>query len=192
MPGDDWQRFANLRLLLGCLWAQPGLLFMGGELGQRAEWDHDASVSWHLRDEPAHEGIVRLVRDLNVASVGTLHARRGSCRLRVDRRRRRRRGTLCFLRRGQDARDIVVVAINPTPMLHERFRIGLPQGGVWHEALNSDAEVYGGSGAGNLGHVEAEPTPWHDRSNSARIVLPPLACLFFRPVTDRRKGSQAS
>ena len=91
-----------------------------------------------------------------------------------------------------DAGDVVVVALNLTPMPHERFRVGLPAAGAWREALNSDAEVYGGSGAGNLGRVEADPTPWHDRSHSAEIVLPPLACLFFRPVTDRLEGSRAS
>jgi 1,4-alpha-glucan branching enzyme len=90
-------------------------------------------------------------------------------------------GTLCFLRRGPDPRDLVTVAFNLTPMPHERFRIGLPTGGTWHEALNSDAEVYGGSGMGNLGRVRTEATPWHDRPHSAQIVLPPLACVFLRP-----------
>ncbi|HET6791910.1 MAG TPA: alpha amylase C-terminal domain-containing protein, partial [Actinomycetota bacterium] len=141
------------------------------------------------------EGIVRWVRDLNALHVSepALHA------LDVDPlgfewidAADAEGGTLCFLRRGEGAHDVMVVAINLTPMLHERFRIGLPDGGAWREALNSDAAVYGGSGAGNLGRVEAEPTPWHDRPQSARIVLPPLACLFFRPVTDRREGSQAS
>jgi 1,4-alpha-glucan branching enzyme len=106
-------------------------------------------------------------------------------------------GTLCFLRRGNDPRrdvdaEDVVVVLNLTPMPHERFRVGLPAAGAWQEVLNSDAEAYGGSGVGNLGRVQADPTPWHDRPYSALIVLPPLACLFFRPVTDRREGSQAS
>ena len=101
-------------------------------------------------------------------------------------------GTLCFLRRGQSEHDMVVVALNLTPMPHERFRIGLPDGGAWHESLNSDAEVYGGSGMGNLGSVEAEPSPWHGRPHSAQIVLPPLSCLFFRPGIDRHGRVRAS
>jgi 1,4-alpha-glucan branching enzyme len=101
-------------------------------------------------------------------------------------------GTLCFLRRGPAAHDIVVVALNLTPMPHERFRIGLPGGGVWHEALNSDAETYGGSGMGNLGRVMAEPTPWHGRPHSMEIVLPPLSCLFFRGGIDRHAEVRAS
>jgi 1,4-alpha-glucan branching enzyme len=186
MPGDDWQRFANLRLLLGILWAQPGkkLLFMGDELGQPSEWDHDASVPWELRDAPGHDGILRWVRDLNALhrAEPALHV------LDVDPRGFEwidagdaEGGTLCFLRRGHETPDLVAVAINLTPMPHERFRIGLPTAGVWHELLNSDAEIYGGSGTGNLGRVQTESTPWHDREQSAQIVLPPLACVFLRP-----------
>jgi 1,4-alpha-glucan branching enzyme len=186
MPGDAWQRFANLRLLFGYQWAQTGkkLLFMGDELGQPSEWDHDASVEWHLREDPRHGGILRWVRDLNALQRAepALHA--------FDAEPRgfewidasdAEGGTLCFLRRGPSEREVAVVALNLTPMPHERFRIGLPEGGVWHEALNSDAEVYGGSGMGNLGRVEAESTPWHGRPHSAQIVLPPLASVFLRP-----------
>jgi 1,4-alpha-glucan branching enzyme len=157
---------------------------MGGELGQASEWDHDASVDWHLREDASNAGILRWVRDLNALhrAEAALHA--------LDAEPRgfewldasdAEGGTLCFLRRGPSERDLVVVALNLTPMPHERFRIGLPVGGVWHVALNSDAQVYGGSGMGNLGRVEAEPTPWHDRPHSAQIVLPPLAGVFLRP-----------
>ena len=184
MLGDDWQRFANLRLLLGSQWAQAGkkLLFMGGELAQPTEWDHDASVAWWLEDDPRHAGVLRWVRDLNdlLRREPALHA------FDTD-----PRGfewidaadpeTLCFLRRGPDEADVVVVALNMTPTPHERFRLGLPGGGTWHEALNSDAQPYGGSGMGNLGRVRAEPRPWHGRDHSAQIVLPPLACVFLRP-----------
>jgi 1,4-alpha-glucan branching enzyme len=197
MPGDAWQRFANLRLLFGYQWSQAGkkLLFMGDELGQPTEWDHDASVEWSLRDDPRHGGIMRWVRDLNALhrAEPALHA------LDADPHgfewidaSDAEGGTLCFLRRGPSGTDVVVVALNLTPMPHERFRIGLPDSGVWHEALNSDAEVYGGSGMGNLGRVEAEPSPWHGRPASARIVLPPLSCLFFRPGTGRHGGVRAS
>jgi 1,4-alpha-glucan branching enzyme len=197
MPGDAWQRFANLRLLFGYQWSQAGkkLLFMGDELGQPSEWDHDGSVEWHLRDDPRHSGVMRWVRDLNALhrAEPALHA------LDADPSgfewidaSDADGGTLCFLRRGPSGADVAVVGLNLTPMPHERFRIGLPDGGVWHEALNSDAEVYGGSGMGNLGHVEAESSPWHGRPYSAQIVLPPLSCLFFRPGTDRRGGVRAS
>ena len=197
MPGDAWQRFANLRLLFGYQWALAGkkLLFMGDELGQPSEWDHDASVEWHLREEPRHGGVMRWVRDLNAMhrvepALHALDADPGGFEW-ID-ASDAEGGTLCFLRRGPSERDVVVVALNLTPMPHERFRIGLPDGGVWHEALNSDAEIYGGSGMGNLGRVEAASSPWHGRPYSAQLVLPPLSCVFLRPGTDRHGGVQAS
>ena len=168
---------------------------MGDELGQPSEWDHDASVESHLLEDPRHAGILRWVRDLNALhrAEPALHVfdaePRGSEWIDAS---DAEGGTLCFLRRGPSERDVVVVALNLTPMPHERFRIGLPGEGPWHEALNSDAEVYGGSGMGNLGSVEAEPTPWHGRPHSARIVLPPLSCLFFRPGTDQHGGVRTS
>ncbi len=190
MPGDDWQRFANLRLLLGYQWAQAGkkLLFMGGELAQRSEWDHDASVEWSLRDDPRHEGVLRWVRDLNAmyAREPALHA------YDVDPRgfewidaTDAEGGILTFLRRGPERDDAVAVALNLTPMPHEAYRIGLPAGGSWREALNSDASAYAGSGMGNLGGVEAEAVAWNGWEHSARIVLPPLACVFLRPADIR-------
>jgi 1,4-alpha-glucan branching enzyme len=197
MPGDGWQRFANLRLLFGYQWGQTGkkLLFMGDELGQASEWDHDASVEWHLRDDPRHGGILRWVRDLNALhrAEPALHAFDADpVGFEWVDASDAEGGTLCFLRRGPSGTDPVVVALNLTPMPHERFRIGLPDGGVWLEALNSDAEIYGGSAMGNLERVEAEPSPWHGRPFSARIVLPPLSCVFFRPGTDRHGGARAS
>ena len=197
MPGDAWQRFANLRLLFGYQWALAGkkLLFMGDELGQPSEWDHDASVEWHLREEPRHGGVMRWVRDLNAMHrveppLHALDADPGGFEW-ID-ASDAEGGTLCFLRRGPSEGDVVVVALNLTPMPHERFRIGLPDGGVWHEALNSDAEIYGGSGMGNLGRVEAASSPWHGRPYSAQLVLPPLSCVFLRPGTDRHGGVRAS
>jgi 1,4-alpha-glucan branching enzyme len=186
MPGDDWQRFANLRLLLGYQWTQAGkkLLFMGGELGQPEEWDHDSAVGWHLRDDPRHAGVERWVRDLN-----TLHRAEPALHERdvepggfewldagdAD------GGTLSFLRLGEGPGDVAAVVLNLTPTPHERFRVGLPTGGAWREALNSDAEIYGGSGMGNLGRVTAEATPWHGRAHSAQIVLPPLGVVVLLP-----------
>ncbi len=186
MPGDEWQRFANLRLLLGYQWATNGkkLLFMGAELAQPGEWDHDASVDWGLWEDPRHGGVLRWVRDLNAWYVRepALHAfdadPRGFEWIDAS---DASGGTLAFLRRGPGSRDMVAIALNLTPMPHERYRIGLPAGGIWEEALNSDADVYGGSGMGNLGRVRAEDVPWHDREHSAQIVLPPLASVFLRP-----------
>ena len=187
MPGDDWQRFANLRLLLGYQWAQPGkkLLFMGGELAQPNEWDHDAEVRWDLRGDPRHEGVLRWVRDLNA-----LYRREPALHVfDVDPRgfewieaADAEGGVLAFLRRGPGPADVVAAVLNLTPTPHERYRLALPSGGAWQELLNGDAELYGGSGMGNLGAVQAEPLPWHGRSHSATIVLPPLACLFLRPA----------
>ena len=197
MPGDAWQRFANLRLLFGYQWALAGkkLLFMGDELGQPSEWDHDASVEWHLREEPRHGGVMRWVRDLNAMhrvepALHALDADPGGFEW-ID-ASDAEGGTLCFLRRGPSEDDVVVVALNLTPMPHERFRIGLPDGGIWYEALNSDAEIYGGSGMGNLGRVEAASSPWHGRPYSAQLVLPPLSSVFLRPGTDRHGGVRAS
>jgi 1,4-alpha-glucan branching enzyme len=187
MPGDDWQRFANLRLLLGYQWAQPGkkLIFMGGELAQTSEWDHDAAVRWDLRDDPRHRGVLDWVRDLNALyrREPALHT------FDVDPRgfewieaSDAEGGVLAFLRLGPDATDVVAVACNLTPTPHERYRLGLPSGGAWRELLNGDAERYGGSGMGNLGRVTTEAVPWHGREHSARIVVPPLACVFLKPA----------
>ena len=186
MPGDDWQRFANLRLLLGAQWAQPGkkLLFMGDEIGQPTEWDHDGSVRWDLRGDPRHEGVVRWVRDLNAwyRRSPALHG------FDVDPRgfewieaADAEGGVLAFLRRGPGD-EVLVVGLNLTPTPHERYRLGLPAGGTWHEVLNGDAEIYGGSGMGNLGRVKAERRPWHGREHSAEVVLPPLAVVVFEPA----------
>ncbi|HZB02330.1 MAG TPA: 1,4-alpha-glucan branching protein GlgB [Actinomycetota bacterium] len=187
MPGDDWQRFANLRLLLGYQWAQPGkkLIFMGGELAQTSEWDHDAAVHWDLRDDPRHRGVLEWVRDLNALyrREPALHA------FDVDPRgfewieaSDAEGGVLAFLRLGSGAADVVAVVCNLTPTPHERYRLGLPSGGTWRELLNGDAERYGGSGMGNLGRVTAMAVPWHGREHSARIVVPPLACVFLKPA----------
>ncbi len=199
MPGDDWQRFANLRLLLGSQWAQPGkkLLFMGGELGQQAEWDHDASVSWQLRDDPAHEGIVRWVRDLNALHrVGTraARARRGS-------RSASSGSTPGTPREGRSASSGAARERATSWSWRSTSRRcctsdsgsacpragALERGAQQRRARSTAARAPGTSAAWRRSR-----RPGTTRSHSARIVLPPLACLFFRPVTDRREGSQAS
>jgi 1,4-alpha-glucan branching enzyme len=191
MPGDEWQRFANLRLLLGYQWAQNGkkLLFMGGELGQPNEWDHDAAVRWDLLDDPRHDGIRRWIRDLNALHLRepALHARDADpSGFEWIESSDADRGVLAFLRVGREAGQVVAVAMNLTPTPHQRFRLGLPAGGTWHEVLNGDATVYGGSGMGNLGSIVSEPVPSHGRAHSALVLLPPLACVFLRP--DRGSG----
>jgi 1,4-alpha-glucan branching enzyme len=184
MPGDEWQQFANLRLLFAWMWAHPGkkLLFMGGEWGQRAEWSHERSLDWWVLQFPLHAGLQALVRQLNYLYRNEpalfdqddtwegfewidLHDA-DNC-------------VLSFLRRARHGTAIVFV-INATPVVREAYRLGVPEGGYWREILNTDSEMYGGSNAGNCGGVNAEPTPWMNRSHSIAVRLPPLAVLAFK------------
>jgi 1,4-alpha-glucan branching enzyme len=188
MPGDPWRQRANLRLLLGYMWAQPGkkLLFMGCELGQVREWAHDGALDWHLLDDAGHEGIRRWVRDLNrvMAERPALHVRdfdpRGFEWLEA---RDAHHSTLAFLRKAPPtadrARDEVLVLVNATPEPRENYRVGVPRPGRWQELLNSDAEVYGGSGMGNLGSVESAPVAYHGHFHSVNVTLPPLSVTLF-------------
>ena len=186
MAGDDWQRFANLRLLYGYLWTHPGkkLLFMGGEFAQWSEWQHEQSLQWHLLEHAAHEGVRRWVRDLNrlYRATPALYERDFNadgfewidCDNADD-------SVIVYLRRGQQPLDVALVACNLTPMPREHYRVGVPLGGQWLERLNSDAPEYGGSGIGNLGTVEATGVPSHGRANSLTLRLPPLAALVLTP-----------
>ncbi len=187
MPGDDWQKFANLRLLLGYMYAQPGkkLLFMGGEFGQRREWAHDESLEWHLLQYRPHSSLQRWVSDLNqlYRSQPALYQ--------VDFDHSGfewidcndvEHGVLSFLRKARSTDNIVLAVCNFTPVTHFNYRIGVPRPGFWQELLNSDAREYGGSGQGNLGGVEAAPLPLHGRPCSLTITLPPLATVFLRPA----------
>jgi 1,4-alpha-glucan branching enzyme len=185
MPGDDWQKFANLRLLLGYMYAQPGkkLLFMGGEIGQWREWAHDESLEWHLLDYPPHSSLKRWVEDLN-------RFYRGQPALyELDFEQKGFEWINCndvehsvvsLVRKGHSSDDLLVVVCNFTPTTHFDYRIGVPRLGCWRELLNSDAREYGGSGQESLGTVEATPTPLHGRSYSLTITLPPLATVFFK------------
>jgi 1,4-alpha-glucan branching enzyme len=185
MPGDDWQRFANLRLLLAAMYAQPGkkLLFMGGEFGQRREWNHEASLDWHLLDDGRHAGIQRLVGDLNrlYRELPALHE--GDCQPWgfewID-AGDAEQSVISFLRRGRDGADEVLVVCHFTPVPRENYLVGVPAPGFWRERLNTDAAAYGGSGRGNLGGVEASPHPAHGRYHSLSLTLPPLAALYFQ------------
>jgi 1,4-alpha-glucan branching enzyme len=187
MPGDDWQRFANLRLLLSYMWSQPGkkLLFMGGEFGQWSEWNHDGSLEWSLLDQPMHGAVARLVGMLNelYKTEPAMHQNDADARgfEWVD-GSNAAQSVLTFLRRGDDEKDVVLVALNFTPVPRTQYRIGVPRKGTWKEILNSDAKELGGSGHGNLGAVEAMPLPWNGRRYSINVTLPPLGAVFFKPV----------
>jgi 1,4-alpha-glucan branching enzyme len=186
MPGDDWQKFANLRTLLGYMYAQPGkkLLFMGGEIGQWREWIHDESVEWHLLQYAPHSRLQRWVSDLNKL----YRAQPALCELDFERTGFEwldcndvEGSTFSLIRKGRTVGDLIAVVCNFTPVPRPNYRIGVPQTGFWRELLNSDAEEYGGSGQGNLGGVEAAPVPLHGRPYSLTITLPPLSAVFFKP-----------
>jgi 1,4-alpha-glucan branching enzyme len=184
MPGNEWQMRANLRALYGYMYAVPGkkLLFMGAELGQWDEWDHEASIDWHLLDRPEHDGIRRWVADLNrayreqpalheldsdPAGFEWVHASDSES------------SVLAFMRLAKGGESAALAVFNLTPVLRPSYRIGAPRPGVWRELLNSDADVYGGSGAGNMGRVKAVAEPAHGRDHSMTLVLPPLSCLLL-------------
>ncbi|MGA7965509.1 MAG: 1,4-alpha-glucan branching protein GlgB [Gammaproteobacteria bacterium] len=184
MPGDDWQRFANLRAYFGFMWGHPGkkLLFMGGEFAQRREWNHDASLDWHLLDELPHRGVQNLVRDLN-RSYGEWPAlHRLDCEpagfewIVAD---DAEQSVFAFLRRGQENDPPVLVVSNFTPVPRHNYRIGVPRNGHWRELINTDAAVYGGSNLGNAGGVETEPRACHGQDQSISLTLPPLSTLFL-------------
>ncbi|MGH2704640.1 MAG: 1,4-alpha-glucan branching protein GlgB [Actinomycetota bacterium] len=185
MPGDDWQKLANLRLLLGYQFTQAGkkLLFMGGEFGQWREWDHDGSLDWHLLEDRRHEGVRRWVADLNrlYASEPALHER--DCDPSgfewVD-ANDADGSALTFLRRGSSTDEWVLVACNFTPVPRPNYLVGVPRGGFWSEIANSDADDYGGSGQGNLGGVEANVVGAHGRPRSLTITLPPLGMVILK------------
>jgi 1,4-alpha-glucan branching enzyme len=184
MPGDDWQKFASLRALYGYMWTQPGkkLLFMGGEFGQWREWDHDSSLDWHLLEQPEHEKLQRWVADLNrlYREEPRLHE------LDFDPAgfewidaNASEDSVLSYLRRDRSGGELLAV-FNFTPVPRREYLVGVPTGGYWQEVLNSDAEAYGGSGIGNMGGVEATPVPFHGRSHSVALTLPPLGAVLFR------------
>ncbi len=189
MPGDDWQRFANLRLLFAYMFASPGkkLIFMGGEFGQWREWNHETGLDWHLLDVPSHAGVARFVQDVNrlYREKPALHE------LDFDADGFRwidandsEQSVITFLRRARDPAQKVIAAFNFTPVPRHGYRLGVPEGGFWREILNSDADVYGGGGQGNLGGVESEPTAWHGMPNRVAITIPPLGAVFFERSAD--------
>ncbi len=186
MPGDDWQQFANLRLLLAYMYAQPGkkLLFMGGEFGQRSEWNHDAQLDWQVLQYESHAGLQNLVRDLNriyrdIPALHELDCNEAGFEW-VD-CADSGHSILCFLRKGSAIGDQVLAVFNFTPVVRENYEVGVDYPGLWQELLNSDAQVYWGSEVGNLGGVEASGPARHGRPHSLKLTLPPLGALFLKP-----------
>ncbi|MBN1607572.1 MAG: 1,4-alpha-glucan branching protein GlgB [Polyangiaceae bacterium] len=183
MPGDRWRKFANLRLLYAYMYALSGkkLLFMGSEFGQGSEWNHDSSLDWHLLEYPEHQGLMRLVTQLNRVyreqpALHTLDTQPGGFEW-VD-ANDSETSVLTFLRKGTSRPDVMVV-LNFTPVVRRAYQVGVNRLGTWSEILNTDAVEFGGSGVGNLGSVEAVPIAWHGRPVSARVTVPPLAALFL-------------
>jgi 1,4-alpha-glucan branching enzyme len=186
MPGDAWQKFANLRALYGYMFSHPGkkLMFMGGEIGQWREWDHDGSIDWNLLEYPLHDGLRRLVRDLNTLyrAEPSLHE--------VDFEPAGFQWIDCndsdasvvsLIRRARDPRDFTVTVLNFTPVVRHGYRVGVPEAGRYLEVLNTDAEIYGGSNVGNMGGVATEAVSAHGHDQSLSLELPPLACVIFKP-----------
>jgi len=185
MPGDEWQKFANLRLLFGYMFAQPGkkLLFMGDEFGQVREWSHDTSLEWHVLQYPVHRGVQNWMEQLNrlYRSEPALHE------LDCDPAgfewidaNDHTTSVLSLLRKGASTQDVVLVVCNFTPVPRIGYKVGVPSSGFWREILNSDAKEYAGSGMGNMGGCEAKAEPAHGRPYSLSLTLPPLGALFLK------------
>jgi 1,4-alpha-glucan branching enzyme len=185
MPGDDWQKFANLRALFGYMYAQPAkkLLFMGGEFGQWREWVHDGSLDWDLLAYPLHAGLQRWIEDLNRLYRNEPALHEMDCHpagfewIDCD---DADSSVVTLIRKGKSTSTIILVVCNFTPVPRYSYRIGSPRSGLWHEILNSDASDYGGSNMGNLGGVGTAPVPLHGRPYSLTITLPPLSVSFFK------------
>jgi 1,4-alpha-glucan branching enzyme len=185
MPGDEWQRFANLRLLYAYMFAQAGkkLLFMGEEFGQVREWDHESSLDWDRLQYPMHSGLKRWVEDLNRThrEFPALHELdTGAPGFEWIDSHDNECSVISFLRKAKLPGETVAVVCNFTPVPRLGYRVGIPSGGFWRELLNSDATEYGGSGVGNLGGVHALQRPVHGRPYSLELTLPPLGALFLK------------
>jgi 1,4-alpha-glucan branching enzyme len=185
MAGDDWQKFANLRLLFGYMYTHPGkkLTFMGAEFGQWSEWYHEESLDWHLLDYAPHQGLQRWVKELNhfyrlepalyeldFSGEGFSWIDCGNWEESV----------VSYVRKARSTGDLILVICNFTPVPRHHYRVGVPAGGYWKEVMNSDAQEYGGSGQGNLGGVEATPLPFHGRHYSLSVTAPPLGIAVFK------------
>ncbi|MBS1258810.1 MAG: 1,4-alpha-glucan branching enzyme GlgB [Candidatus Scalindua arabica] len=185
MPGDEWQRYANLRLLFGYMYGHPGkkLLFMGGEFAQWKEWNHDESLEWHVLQYPFHQGMQKWVKDLNhlyrtESAIYSLDFSADGFEW-ID-SNDWEHSIISFIRKDKDTDKIILIVCNFTPVPRHNYKVGVLQEGFWREILNSDAEIYGGSGCGNSRGVEASAKPVHGRKHSISLTLPPLSVLFFK------------
>jgi 1,4-alpha-glucan branching enzyme len=185
MPGDYWQQMANLRLLYAYMYSQPGkkLLFMGGEFGQGSEWNHDAELEWHVAEQPFNAGLSKALADLNrlYRDEPALHEQ--DCEpggFQWVEANDADHSTMAYLRQDHSGTESLLAVFNFTPVPRENHRVGVPEPGRWVEVFNSDAAVYGGSGQGNMGHVDSVPVPHHGHYHSLTMQLPPLGALFFK------------
>jgi 1,4-alpha-glucan branching enzyme len=185
MAGDDWQKFASLRTYFAFMWTHPGkkLLFMGAEFAQWREWDHDAGLEWHLAGYDRHQGIRRLVGDLNHVyraenALHTLDAEPAGFRWLI--REDYDNSIFAYLRASSDDGAPVLVICNMTPVPHPDYRVGVPFAGGWREIVNTDATIYGGTNLGNAGYVESQPVAANGEGQSLELIIPPLAALIFR------------
>jgi 1,4-alpha-glucan branching enzyme len=185
MPGDDWQKFANMRLLLGYMYTHPGkkLLFMGAEIGQWSEWDHEKSLDWHLLQYPSHRSLQTWMKHLNILYRGE------PALYELDFVSEGfewgdisdwEQSVVSFFRKGRSPDDTLLVVCNFTPVPRHNYRVGVPSSGRWREVLNSDSKEYGGSGQGNFGGVGSTPVPMHGKYHSLTITLPPLGVVMFK------------
>jgi 1,4-alpha-glucan branching enzyme len=190
MPGDNWQRFANLRLLFGYMYGHPGkkLLFMGGEFGQWNEWYHEESLDWHLLGYPFHRGVQKWVKALN----NFYKHEPAMYELDFDLSGFEwidfhdwEQSIISFIRKGKSTNDIILTVFNFTPVTRHNYRLGVPRGGLWREVLNSDSEEYAGSGQGNAEGIEASQIPVYGKYHSLSLTLPPLGVLFFKSEGER-------
>lgn len=185
MPGDDWQKFANMRLLFGYMFAHPGkkLIYMGCEFAQRDEWGHEKSLDWHLMQYAPHQGIARWMKDLNhfYKSEPALFERdftsEGFEWIDLN---DYNQGVISFIRKSAEGQDRIIAVCNFTSMVWNDYHVGVPYSGEWKEMLNSDAEIYGGSGKGNMGVKTAVAVPFHGRPYSLKLTIPPLGIIFFK------------
>ena len=196
MPGDEWHKFANLRVLFGFMFGHPGkkLLFMGNEFGQWREWNHDKGLDWYLLEHTPHQGLQRYVRDLNrlYVSEPALYADQlGEPGFVWIDHHDFHNSVIVFLRKipGEPSQCVIFIC-NFIPATHRNYRVGVPFPGQYHELLNSDEVVYGGSNVGNLDGCEAEPTPWQRQSYSLTLTLPPLSVLILKPTEPTTEPSQ--
>jgi 1,4-alpha-glucan branching enzyme len=189
MPGDDWQKFANLRLLFGYMYGEPGkkTLFMGAEFGQWQEWDHDQSIQWHLLQYDPHKKLQEYVKELNrvyLSEPAMYELDFKSQGFEWIDFRDADSTVVSFIRRGKKSRDLLLFVFNFTPAPRFDYRIGAPVPGYYREIINSDSERYGGSNMGMGGGVNADHIPWHGQPYSLNLLLPPLSVIILKPESE--------